>query len=379
MQQQNIAVVLILFLITSACRENFNENTQLNSTLVLRDSLQIFLPDSIPHLGSVIRPLYNTTSDGFSYATEESGFVKIHTYMKDSAKWKMTLLNQSGPDQVYGNGAFHIIDNEILYFPFNTPKILKLSNEGTKLWEKDYSSTRDMAFDSKVKNPVIHDDGEHIFFDLGSYVNFNDPSVFKSTKTVGKFDYKNEKFYSLITYPEEFHNNAWSGNDAEHQLTILNDRIYMNFVKSEFVYVYDKDGTLIKKEIIKSNHIKNSKGKKSEDSMENAIEQVRNGHYPKIIYDKWRGVFYRIGVYFDVNFEINSAQDVANAFRNKKIVIITFDKDLNVLGHDEFDALANRLNEYYHWINVDGLHIYQAPLGSTEDLYQFARFTLIKH
>ena len=98
----------------------------------------------------------------------------------------------------------------------------------------------------------------------------------------------------------------------------------------------------------------------SGDSMENAMTQINNGYYSRIIYDKWRDVFYRVGVYFDVKNEITSPSEVAMAFRKKKILILTFDKDLNILSKNEFDAINNRLNEYYTWITEKGLFMYQS-------------------
>lgn len=375
MKLKGIVLLVVIIFLQISCKESTERSYVLDRSLFISDSLSIVLPDSIPHLGSLARPFFNATANYFSYISEEEGFVRIHTYEKDKASWKSISLDLNGPNRVYGNGAFNIIGDEIVYFPYNTPKVLRLSLEGVKTFDKSYFVDRNMAFDSKVKSPVIHDDGENLFFDLGSYVDFDNPSTFESTQTIGKFDYKNEKFYPLITYPKEFHDNTWSGNDAEHQFVVRDDLIYMNFVKSEFVYVYDKNGKFLRKEAIKSIHIKNSKGKKSDDSMENAIAQVRNGHYPKIIYDPWQDVFYRIGVFFDVNYDVSSMQDVANAFRKKKLVIITFDKDLNVLGHDEFDALSNRLNEYFHWVNEDGLYLYQARSERNENVYQFAKFS----
>lgn len=378
MKAKNIIGLAFLVLIHFACSENFSRDYELNSRLVLTDSLTIYLPDSVPHIASLTRPLYNTTGDLFSYVTDEAGLLKLYSYDKDLATWKLTTLNKNGPNQVYQNGAFNLINDKIIFFPFNLPRVIKLDDNGNKIWDKEYFQNREMAFDSKVKNPVIHDDGQNIFFDLGSYVNFDNPGTFERTNTVGKFNYSEGEFNSIIKYPEEFHDKTWSGNDAEHQLIIRDDLLYMNFVKSEFIYVYDKEGKLVNKGLVKTSHIKNAKGKKSEDSMQNAIEQINNGHYAKVIYDPWRDVFYRIGVYFDVDYEVKSVQDVANAFRNKKLAILTFDKDLNVLANDEFSATANRLNEYYHWVNEDGLYLYQSPVSMSENIYQFAKFSLNK-
>lgn len=376
MKNNNCLNLALIFLFLFSCSKDKERDLVLSKTLILKDSLIINLPDTIPHIGSLVRPSYSTTNASFSYPIDKGDNLEVYTFNKDSVKWRVIVLNKNGPDQVYGNGAYNLTDNGLVYLPFNTPKVLKLNNQGLKIWEKSYFGSRDMVFDTKVKNPVIHDDEESVFFDLGSYVDFNDPSIFEKTGTVGKYDYLEDKFYALVNYPEEFHGNTWSGNDAEHHLVIRDNLIYMNFVKSEFIYVYDTQGKFIKKDVIKSKNIKNSKGKKHPDSMQNAIQQVNNGHYVRLIHDPWRDVFYRIGVYYDVSYEVKSAQDVANAFRRKKLVVLTFDKDLNVLGNDEFDVTTNRLNEYYTWMSEDGLLIYQGSLENSDNQYQFAKLLL---
>lgn len=377
--QALVFLIALTFMVLFSCEQKSEViDTYLTNALVLGDSLNIDLPDTIPHLGSLVRPLYNTKNDLFSYGIEDGGKINIFSYQKDLTKWKLTVLDINGPNQVYGNGAFNFFDSEIVYLPYNSPKILRLNEKGIKISEMSYFDNRDMAFDSKVKNPIIHDDGDNIFFDLASYVSFSDPETFEKTKTVGKYSHENDEFYPIVNYPKEFYDKTWSGNDAEHQFVIRDGLIYMNFVKSEFVYVYDDEGNLLNQKPIKSDKIKNSEGNRYSDSMMNAMEQMNNGHYPKIVYDRWRDVFYRVGVYFDVGYEIKSMQDVGSAFMKKKVVIIAFDKDLNILASNEFDAVENRLNEYYHWVNEDGFFLYQAPKEVTENRYQFAKFSLTK-
>ena len=51
-------------------------------------------------------------------------------------------------------------------------------------------------------------------------------------------------------------------------------------------------------------------------------------------------------------------------------------KDSLTLAQDEFDAMKTRLNEYYHWVNEEGLFLYQIPSSKPETIYQFTKFEL---
>ena len=359
-----------------SCSSKTEKAFAISKRLTIKDSLIIHLPDTIQHLGGLTRPTYNSTNRYFSYYTVTDQNIKVYSYARESQNWNLVRLSLNGKNQVYGQGAFNIKGNTITYIPFNAPKIIKLNNEGIKTSEYSFFSNRNMAFDSKIKNPVFHHDDENMYFDLGSYVSLSNPKTFEKTYTVGVYSFSKDTFTPIIKYPEEYHDKTWSGNDAEHHFVMRDELIFMNFAKSKYVYVYNNSGELVHRGLVNSENIKESKGNNTSDSMQNAIRQINNGYYSKIIYDKWRDVFYRLGVYFDVNYEINSAQDVANAFRKKKIFIITFDKDLNVLAQDEFDAMKTRLNEYYHWVNEEGLFLYQIPSSKPETTYQFAKFEL---
>ena len=118
------------------------------------------------------------------------------------------------------------------------------------------------------------------------------------------------------------------------------------------------------------------KGKRGNDIYQDALDQLNNGHYLKIIYDKWRNVFYRIGTFVDIQTPINDPQEFAKVYNKKKISITTFDANLKVVANDEFFALQERINENYLWVREDGLYIYAIPTEPTESNYYFRKIEL---
>ena len=199
-------VIILPSLAVFACENNNVDQPdyKLSKELILKDSLTIDVPKNIQHLGGLVRPTYTTTNENFSYYVEKGQELIFHTYNRTFKQWSTIRLNKQGNQQVYGKGAFNLNEDGMLFIPFNNPKILKLNNHGIKLSEHKFFSNRNMAFDSKVKKPIISVVNENIYFDLGSYVNLNDPRTFEKTYTVAKYDTITKILEPMIKYPEEY-------------------------------------------------------------------------------------------------------------------------------------------------------------------------------
>ncbi|MEC7752569.1 DUF4221 family protein [Roseivirga sp. UBA1976] len=349
----------------------------MNSTLILSDTISIFLPDSINHLGNTSRPFHNIYDNQFSYSTVDEGTIEIVSYNYRTDFWSKTTLYTTGPNQVYSEGAYSFInEKEFLFLPVIAPYIFKINTNGSIIKKYQYAANPMLAVDSKIKSSSVDIHDGKIYFDLAEYADFNITSTYENVKTIGVYDLTTGDFSKIINFPEEYHGRLWSSNDSEHSFVVRENKIYMNFSKSKFVYVYDLNGNLLTKKIIGNSKIRESKGKRGNDIYQDALDQLNNGHYLKIIYDKWRNVFYRIGTFVDIQTPINDPQEFAKVYNKKKISITTFDANLKVVANDEFFALQERINENYLWVREDGLYIYAIPTEPTESNYYFRKIEL---
>jgi len=369
----------LLIFITFSCTKNTTkrQNGELNSTLILSDTIKVFLPDSINHLGNTSRPFNNIYDNHFSYSTNDEDIVELVNYNYRTDYWSKTTLYKTGPNQVYSEGAYSFINqNELLFLPIVAPYILKINTNGSIIEKHQYAANPMQAVDSKIKSSSVDIHEDKIYFDLAEYADFNKTNTYKKIKTIGAYDLNTGEFSKIVNYPQEYHGKLWSSNDSEHSFVISQNKIYMNFSKSNFVYVYDLNGELITKKIVGNLKIRESKGKSGNDIYQDALDQLNNGHYLKIIHDKWRNVFYRIGTFVDIQTPINDPQEFAKVYNKKKISITTFDADLNIVANGEFFALQERINENYLWVRKDGLYIYAVPTEPTESYYYFRKIEL---
>ena len=240
-----------------------------------------------------------------------------------------------------------------------------------------YGESRVVSYNSQVKSPKVYDNGDYIVFDITEYMRLEDVSTFEKSKVVGVFNYKTNEFSKIVGYPTEFRNKAWSSNDVMRNTEIVNGNIYINFSKSRNIYVYNLSGEFIQAAKVGIDEIKESKGLQTGDPIENAMIMINNGYYPKMIYDKWRKVFYRFAVYMDTNEEIRTPEDFGRLMRKKTLSIITFDQNLNILAKNNFASFESGLNEEIYFVNENGLYILTYIPNFTENQYNFTKFNLI--
>lgn len=371
---------LILFVFIFSCNKSKHEEREglpITQQLVMSDTLRIVLPDSISHIQSTVRPFFASGAKAFRYLTAgKNNELFINSYIYKGNRWEVVKLNMQGPNQVYDQGAFSNINGEFYYFPLNTPHILKLNKKGEILQSFKYSPDRMVAYNSQIKSPNIYDDGQSVYFDIGEYRSLEDESTFEEARLIGVYNYKANELNKIVGYPDEFKRKKWSPNDVAKNSVIVDNRIFMNFSKSKYIYVYDLEGNPIKKSEVGIEAIKNSEGLKSNDSFENALAQVNNGYYHNMIYDEWRNVFYRIAIHYDVKEEIRAPQDMGRAFQKRVMTIITFDIDLNILAEDGFSTVQTYLMENYYVLNSDGFYLNAALPEESENVYTFIKLEL---
>ncbi len=153
----------------------------------------------------------------------------------------------------------------------------------------------------------------------------------------------------------------------------LYDSSYIySFTFSNYIYQYDK----------KQENKHTKKPAKSKYAPENlmqkkalTIDEGRKAMYGKIVYDKYRNVFYR---FFLLEHIFNEGETIFEAARFKKqFSIIVLDKDLNVIGETLFPE--NTYISYMHFVAPEGLYISTNHIKNPdfdEDYLKFELFEL---
>nr|WP_236017538.1 DUF4221 family protein [Roseivirga sp. E12] len=340
------------------------------------DSLRISLPSDIRDPDYEVAVFWSYDDNGFSFLTEmEEPIMHLNRYDFKNETWSRHRLNRDGPNQVYSKGGFKIVgDSTMFYFPIVGNQIIELDRSAQVLSSHNFSPSGLENYNGLNKNPELLRINDQVYFDLTEYYSLRDKSTFKKSYLIGRFDLRKKRFEKMVRFPEEFHGTTWSTNDSDRSSVFAKGKIYMNFTKSPYVYEYNLQGELLNKKYVGTKKIRDA-GTRSDSREINALRQQNNGYYHKLIYDKWRNVFYRIGVYFDTDREIKDMQDMVELASKRTLAILILNEDLELIGLTEF-PIKTRISENYYFVNEDGLYLKYYGKGPSEEVLDFYRLGL---
>ncbi|KYG76991.1 DUF4221 family protein [Roseivirga echinicomitans] len=362
-------------LLCVCCASKNDEISELTFDLVISDSLDLKLPRDVYHPLSDDSYFWSHDDVSFSYLVE-GGLDSLFIYrFFFSGEWNKTTLFPQGPNQVYGAGAFTFInDSSFYYFPGVVSKILKMNISGETLESYDYSYLRLERIRRNNNQSNIFWNDSIIGFDIAEYRPLEEVSTFLEASIYGVYDF--DTLSGIINYPEEFHGKVWSSNDVDRSSLVVGDSIYFNFSKSSYIYVYGFDGKEIAKKKLGSPHIKESQSGRVEDAQVNLIRRENNGYYPQMVYDKWRGLFYRIGIYYKSSQEVETIMDLAKVAKSRTMSVTTFNSNLDLIAYNEF-SIKSHLDHRLCFVTPNGLFFLNRNYNSDDDL-RFYQLNLVK-
>ena len=356
--------VLFIFFLLAACnkhQKNVGQTAQsVAYKISITDSLEIPVPLNIQHPFSMVSGNWNYTEKTICFETDVvNDTVNINCYNFQKKYWKQIHLPLKGVNRVLSNGNFYFVtDSTFLYFPSIVSQALLIDNEGSVKNKFTYSENMNIREGSSGnKAPRIFYNDSLFTFDITEYRSLKDSETFKLSKLYALYNYRQNKIKKIISYPDEFHGAAWSTNDVARYSIYYDDKIMFSFSKSPYIYVYDLNGNLIKKGLVKFDEIKEAHPPSANASaIEKALLKENNGYYSKIIYDKWHKVFYRIGIFYEKSGEIRSVEDLQRAIKNRKTGIIAFNEKLEILSKAVFNY-NDKLSDLYFFTNKNGFYI----------------------
>lgn len=341
------------------------------ATLAVTDSLYIPLPDDIQLAGYQPVWTYGYGKLVFRSAVRNEQ-VALYVYDLQRGTWQYLPLSFTGPEQVYGAGTVaYLNDSLFVYFPENKPVVIVLDSQGKKRSEYRISNGS-ILHHAPDKHPLVARVGTKLGFDISESYPLDQPKTFNTARLFGWLDTASGQLTSIIHYPDEFKNKTWSYSGAAHKSLMLEDTLYLNFVKSAYVYRYTLQGDLIDKTVVNLPEIGEMPARKG-DEMQDMLAFEATGYYPALIYDRWRQVFYRLVVYYDTKEPLNSLADIARMATKRTLAVIVFDRHMQVLGISRFGG--NRLAKYYYFVNDQGLFLY-ALTNDKEEQLKFYRLNL---
>ncbi len=302
---------------------------------------------------------------------------------------KRLWINTEGDKSVPGGfGGYYIADMEHIFIPsVYVSTILVVDTTGNVKQKIDYARTREnqqlIPFIPSDKSQMVFI-GDNLYIPQTMNLRLGDKAMEKSpVKVVIDTIQKSViplpmRFPPLISYKDFGTVGAFG---AEYSCCYDGDSFIYSFIADEDLYVTSSAHEKVEKKKAKSKYIENVTVFRSnnDDFQKMLKEQCEHASYGKILYDKYRDVYYRF-VY--PPSEINDySGDYLDLFRSgrKAFSVMILDNQLNVVGETSFPAYT--YNSNLTFILEDGLYISLNHIKNpdySDDVLRFQRFEMEK-
>ncbi|MGY6520255.1 MAG: DUF4221 family protein [Mongoliitalea sp.] len=386
MQKLSYIVFIWLFWTVVSCNEKEAESRGNSTDFTLEEGDSLVIP-----LDSVSPP-----KPPFVQLLEEENLLTFFNAFNRSIYWfdleeknyfERTVINAQGANQVGRPVGYHIIHRDsIAVFDMLKNELVFINDKGTKLnafsivdnfpmndsnWLLSYPQ-----FFPRTVTPFILMDEKLIF--SGSFMWAIPDKILDTFKFTALFDLSNNELTYTHSYPKSIYGSKFNWDDP-YYTTVYYD---WNPDKKVMVYSFPISNSLFTASLEKEglNEVVDSEyGSKVVKplSKKNPTRELMLSHlmesdiYAGIKYDSYRNVYYRVLMH------AVSGMAEAKDLSLKRVSIIIYDSELNVVGKKELGLLKN-WNIDNMMVTKDGLLVeYTDMLSSNEDYMVFKLLKLI--
>ncbi len=313
---------------------------------------------------------------------------EILIYSIDSQRLvKKINVNTEGSNSVLGGfGGYYIVDMEHIFIPsMYVSTIFVVDTVGNVKQKIDYTKTKD----GRQLIPFIPSDksqmkfiGNNLYIPQTMNLRLGDKAIEESPIKVVLDTIENTvealpmRFPPLISH-KDF--GTVSAFGAEYSCCYDGDKFIYSFYADEDLYLTSSTHEKIEKKKAKSRYIDDvSVFRSTEENFQKMLKaQCEHASYGKILYDKYRKVYYRF-VYPPCEIDDYSG-DYVELIRSgrKNFSIMILDDQLNIIGETSFPAYT--YNPNISFILEDGLYISLNHIKNpdySDDILRFQKLEL---
>lgn len=307
--------------------------------------------------------------------------------MKSQSLVKRLCLNTEGDNSVLGGfGGYYIADMEHIYIPsMYVSKIFVVDTAGVVKRKIDYSTTKDgqqlKPFMPSDKSQIVFI-GDDLYIPQTVNLRLGDKAIERSPIKVVLDTIENTsealpmRFPPLINYKDFGTVGAFG---AEYSFCYDGNRFIYSFDADEDLYLTTSAHEKVEKKKAKSKYIDHvTVFRSTEGNFQKMVRaQCEHASYGKILYDKYRDVYYRF-VYppCDTSDYFGDYVELLRSGR-KRFSIMILDNKLNVVGETFFPAYT--YNPNLSFILEDGLYVSLSHIKNpdySDDTLRFQKLEL---
>jgi len=165
-------------------------------------------------------------------------------------------------------------------------------------------------------------------------------SGFRETQRIGVFDLNKSKWLKSICKPEGIMSleGVFFNHDLMNPFFVrVEQKLYVTYPMSHYVYIYSLDGDLIDKKLVSSSFIEETPTSLNKNDFEDKQKawnyRIQTPFYGPLFYHKKAGVFSRI---FHQEQNLYKIKGILNDGSKRKGYVLYFDKNLKKIGEYEF-------------------------------------------
>lgn len=313
---------------------------------------------------------------------------EILIYSMDSQSLvKRLCINTEGDNSVVGGfGGYYIADMEHIFIPsIYVSTIFVVDTAGTVKQKINYEKTKD---DQLLKPFMPSDKSQMVFMGNDLYIpqtinlRLGDKAIEKSPIKVVLDTIENTiealpmRFPPLVSYKDFGTAGAFG---ADYSCCYDGNRFIYSFDADEDLYLTSSAHEKVEKKKAKSKYIDAvTVFRSNDDDFQRMIKaQCEHASYGKILYDKYRDVYYRFA--YSSGAIDDYSGDYLDLFRSgrKSFSIMILDNELNIVGETSFPAYT--YNSNLTFIIEDGLYISLSHIKNpdySDDILRFQKLEL---
>ena len=356
---------ILLFIFLIACKESKPETP----ILVLGDKISIDFGDT-PLLQENSSWGFNDSS--FYYTINHNDSLGLYIYHIKEKTWETIFFPIEGPNGLRRFDDFILINDTLAFHSLSGFFGFQLVHLQSKEIQ-EFTLREKMINPGKINYRSVYFDGRILGFPTVEYRMTDDPAYTKEANIYGFFSLSNKQFQDFISFPKEFHDKIYSSNFLKKDFIVKGDSVFINFHKSDNLYVFGLDGKQIFQKAVNARNVNTTNPGRKPDQMDNMVLTEFSGKYSSLIQTGKN--FYRIAItYPKASMPLSSDfKSIVEAVKYCEMHVIKLDENLNVLAEGFFPCAPGEegLGDGIYMVIDDRFYLWNLNKGDDESFEFF--------
>lgn len=363
-------MILLTLILSNSCKDEKKSALTNDYELILKDSLNIFLPDTIPHINHSRNWCFNNNTLSFITSEDE---VMLYNYNFLRKKWSNINLSRLRNGRIQYSGQFNYLNDSLLIYCQKYKNQILIINMDSEKILKEYSFPS--GFKMGPSDFLNYYENSKCYYFQAIYNDWYNYSEFKPyvglqvDKATGECS-----FIAPFPYKSKL-NHQSSLKTMFPDMVLLKNELILSFKTENNLLIYNINDSTYRTIQCQDFYIdSHQKFKTTGDKIKDAILEELYGMYKEFFYDPLKRNYYRISVAYPA-FKGNSLlpnEEISTILKSRTLTVSVLDSNLILISQTPI----NNVSEINFFIKDDLLWLRKSI--SNENEINFYGFQLVK-